>query len=99
MKRVVFFPIKLFRPEIKEGKEAETEKKAEQENNESDQIEKELEKDKVCVVQKLINRYSSQEIRLCYYLMPLRTKEIFINEIVSCILLFSNRSRRKRRRT
>lgn len=39
----------LFRPEIKEGKEAETEKKAEQENNESDKIEKEkeLEKDKV----------------------------------------------------
>lgn len=35
------------RPESKEGKEAETEKKAEQENNESDKIEKELEKDKV----------------------------------------------------
>jgi len=34
-------------PEIKEGKEAETEKKAEQENNESDKIEKEIEKDKV----------------------------------------------------
>lgn len=37
----------VFRPEVKEGKEGETEKKAEQENNESDKIEKELEKDKV----------------------------------------------------
>lgn len=36
-----------FRPEVKEGKEVETEKKAEQDNNESDKIEKELEKDKV----------------------------------------------------
>lgn len=36
-----------FRPEVKEGKEGETEKTAEQENNESDKIEKELEKDKV----------------------------------------------------
>lgn len=36
-----------YRPEVKEGKEGETEKTAEQENNESDKIEKELEKDKV----------------------------------------------------
>lgn len=45
----ICFLCQLFRPEIKEGKEAETEKKAEQENNESDKIEKEkeLEKDKV----------------------------------------------------
>lgn len=41
------FVFDINRPEIKEGKEAETEKKAEQENNESDKIEKELEKDKV----------------------------------------------------
>lgn len=39
------------RPETKEGKEGETEKTAEQENNESDKIEKELEKDKVSVNQ------------------------------------------------
>lgn len=39
----------IFRPETKEGKEAETEKKAEQENTEPEKIEKELEKDKVWV--------------------------------------------------
>lgn len=37
------------RPEVKEGKEGETEKKAEQDNNESEKNEKELEKDKVNV--------------------------------------------------
>lgn len=40
---IIFF----IRPEVKEGKEGETEKTAEQENNESEKIEKELEKDKV----------------------------------------------------
>lgn len=43
----MFIIVTNYRPEVKEGKEVETEKKAEQENNESDKIEKELEKDKV----------------------------------------------------
>lgn len=38
----------LYSPEVKEGKEgAEQEKSAEQENNDTEKIEKELEKDKV----------------------------------------------------
>lgn len=45
----------MYRPETKEGKEGETEKKAEQENNEPDKIEKELlEKDKVRFSVKLV---------------------------------------------
>lgn len=51
------------RPEIKEGKEAETEKKAEQENNESDKIEKELEKDKVIQFNFESNRITPNENR------------------------------------
>lgn len=44
---IIFFK---FSPEVKEGKEgAEQEKSAEQENNDTEKIEKELEKDKVCI--------------------------------------------------
>lgn len=47
----MFFPLLYLRISNrpnKEGLDAELEKKAEQENNEAEQIEKELEKDKVC---------------------------------------------------
>lgn len=63
-----------YSPEVKEGKEgAEQEKSAEQENNDTDKIEKELEKDKVSLFLKKKNiEFISNNIKNTYNLITVR---------------------------